>query len=327
MKTYKIMAAMALAAAMLPMAACTDDVPQTVRLNIATEGSNKGILNNRYTYFDYNDRIAINDQQYTLVSDGNGGRHWADVQVPINGNSFVAFFPTSIQAEPLSDYMATNNAGTLSKTVKVKFPRVYECAWASYAGDRIIDIPMVALAKTTDNQLYFRHAGAVIGLTLTYDITEPEYAGFLVDSVMVYGRNGIYLSGTSDATITDGASGTLTVADLSSENRNRRVSVHYDCAGGLGWIGGNRRNEVTLPIPIAPNSGNGKLDIYIMGKWKHNGVWQPVTKAITSVNVNHPIVRNKYYTISYTITSDPGSSDPGESNLSIEDHTPWGNLW
>lgn len=327
------MAAMALAAAMLPMAACTDDVPQTVRLNIATEGSNKGIFRDRYTHFDYNDRIAINDQQYTLESDGSGGYHWADVQLPINGNSFVAFFPTSIQAEPLSDYMATNNAGTLSKTVKVKFPRVYECAWDSYAGDRLIDIPMVALAKTTDNQLYFRHAGAMIGLTLTYGITEPEYAGFLVDSVMVYGRNGIYLSGTSDATITDGASGTLTVADLSIENRNRRVSVHYDCAGGLGWIGGTRRNEVTLPIPIAPNSGNGKLDIYIMGKWKHNGVWEPVTKEITFVNVNHPIVRNKYYTISYTITvdgntdPDPDPDEPDESHLSIEDHTPWGNLW
>ena len=347
-KRNKIFLGMALAAAMLPMAACTDDVPQTVRLNIATEGSNSKLLfNNRYTYFQLGDGIAINDQQYTLANDGNGGKHWADVQLPINGNSFVAFFPRTFQSHDIGTYTASSTEdGHITKTVQVNFPRVYNCNIFSYDGEAGVDIPMVALAKTTDNQLYFRHAGAVIGLTINSDLPSSGYNALRVDSISVYGT-GCKLSGPRDVTITDGESGTISVANAVNPTLgNYHVSCHFGNSGSPGiYPSGNtngRPSAITIPIPVAPSNNPGALTFTVYAKWQHyNGSqweWVPVVKYFSS-HVN-ALARNRYYTRSITITVDGNTDpdpnpdpnpnpnpDPGESHLSIEDHTPWGNLW
>lgn len=104
-KHNKIFLGMALAAAMLPMAACTDDVPQTIRLEVATETAGaKMTLSDRYTYFEVGDIAKINNQLYTLASDGNNLYQWVDVQVPQDGNCFTAFFPASLQAQNLASF-------------------------------------------------------------------------------------------------------------------------------------------------------------------------------------------------------------------------------
>lgn len=349
-KHNKIFLGMALAAALLPLAACTDDVQQTVRLNIATEGSNgKFYISNRNTYFEMNDRIAINDQPYRLVNDGNGGKHWADVPLPSNGNSFVAFYPRSFQNQvigttPEGYTASTTGDGHISKTVQVKFPRKDTCFVFSYDGSEMgVDIPMVALAKTTDNSLYFRHAGAVIALTIINNLSGTRYESLNVDSISVYGIGGAKLSGVRDVTITDGTSGTISVADpVNQPLGSHYVSCHIG-NNGAPWIYplGNtdgRRSSYILPISVAPCNSSTILKFTVHGKWRYWNGSQYVEESFVKYFSSYvsSLARNKYYSRNITITFE-GNTDPDpapdnpipglEGNLPIESHTPWGNLW
>ena len=123
-KHSKIFAALALAAALLPLTACTDDQPQTVRLKVSTAGSgSKVYMDGLLSYFHPNDTISVMNTLYVLQSDG--GNRWVDVAFP-GGDCFVAFYPPRIVATVTSPYVDQwGSRGNFFKSEPFTFPRVY----------------------------------------------------------------------------------------------------------------------------------------------------------------------------------------------------------
>ncbi len=327
-KRNKIFLGMALAAAMLPMAACTDDVPQTIRLEVATETAGaKMTLNGRYTYFEEGDIVKINNQPYALASDGSGGYHWADVQFPQEGNCFTAFFPASLQAQDLADFQGTYSDGRVSRTVRVKLPRVYNYTPATGK----IDIPMVALAKLNSPRLRFKHMCAVIGLTIDNQATGQvgNIGRVRIDSVRfsINGGTQDLLSGEYSIGIVDdggiisgGMSAQSTAANANSGLK--RVSVHLPSE----YMG----NQLTIPVPIPPVASGKTLTVTLYG-------WNHLTTSTSSsmrqftysadYTLTQAIARNQYVSATATLNGEGMNFFMFIDDNGIEDHNNGGNLW
>ena len=326
-KHNKIFLGMALAAAMLPMAACTDDVPQTVRLEVATETAGaKMTLSDRYTYFEEGDIVKINNQSYALASDGSGGYHWADVQFPQDGNCFTAFFPASLQAQDLASFQGTYSGGQVSRTVRVKLPRVYNYTPATGK----IDIPMVALAKLNGTKLRFYHVGAVIDLTINNQATgQVGHIGRVrIDSVRfsINGGTQDLLSGEYSIRILDdgGIIGSMS-AQSSAPNANsgfKRVSVHLPSE----YMG----NQLTIPVPIPPVASGKTLTVTLYG-WNHlttspSSSMRQFTYS-ADFTLTRAITRNQYVSATATLNGEGMNFFMFINDNGIESHDNNGNLW
>lgn len=328
-KRNKIFLGMALAAAMLPMAACTDDVPQTIRLEVATETAGaKMTLSGRYTYFEEGDIVKINNQPYALASDGSGGYHWADVQFPQEGNCFTAFFPASLQAQDLADFQGgTYSDGQVYRTVRVKLPRVYNYTPATGK----IDIPMVALAKLNSPRLHFKHMCAVIGLTIDNQATGQvgNIGRVRIDSVRfsINGGTQDLLSGEYSIGIADDGgiiSGGMS-AQSSAPNAAsgfKRVSVHLPASSYM-------ENQLTIPVPIPPVASGKTLTVTLYG-------WNHLTTSTSSsmrqftysadFTLTRAITRNQYVSATATLNGE-GMNFFMFIDNGIESHDNNGNLW
>lgn len=329
-KRNKIFLGMALAAAMLPMAACTDDVPQTVRLEVATEtaGAKMTLGSDRYTYFEEGDIVKINNQPYALASDGSGGYHWADVQFPQEGNCFTAFFPASLQAQDLADFTGDVDLanGRVGRNIRMKLPRVYNYNPATGK----IDIPMVALAKLNSPLLRFRHMCAVIGLTIDNQATGQvgNIGRVRIDSVMfsINGGTRDLLSGEysirifEDGGILEGMSAQSTAANAASGFK--RVSVHLPNNYYM-------ENQLTIPVPIPPVASGKTLTVTLYG-------WNHLTTSTSSsmrqftysadFTLTRAITRNQYVSATATLNGE-GMNFFMFIDNSIEPHNNNGNLW
>lgn len=326
-KHNKIFLGMALAAAMLSLAACTDDVPQTVRLKVATETAGaKMTLSDRYTYFQAGDIVKINNQSYTLASDGSGGYHWANVPVLQEGNCYTAFFPASLQALDLTsftgDYDARNDI--VRRSVNVKLPRVYDYNPAT--GE--IDIPMVALAKFDETELKFYHMCAVIGLTIDNQATGQigNIGDVRIDSVefrIASTGSSDLLSGEFAISIGNGyIFGTMAARSSSTSTASglKRVSVHLPSE----YMG----NQLTIPVPIPPVASGKTLTVTLYG-------WNHLTTSTSSsmrqftysadFTLTRDIKRNRYVSATATLTGDGMNFFMFIDG--IEDHNNGGNLW
>ena len=328
-KRNKIFLGMALAAAMLPMAACTDDVPQTIRLEVATETAGaKMTLSDRYTYFEEGDIVKINNQPYALASDGSGGYHWADVQFPQEGNCFTAFFPASLQAQDLADFTGDVDLanGRVGRDIRMKLPRVYNYNPATGK----IDIPMVALAKLNSPLLRFRHMCAVIGLTIDNQATGQvgNIGRVRIDSVMfsINGGTRDLLSGEysirifDDGGILGGMSAQSTAANANSGLK--RVSVDLPDNYYM-------ENQLTIPVPIPPVASGKTLTVTLYG-------WNHLTTSTSSsmrqftysadFTLTRAITRNQYVSATATLNGE-GMNFFMFIDNSIEPHNNNGNLW
>lgn len=328
-KHNKIFLGMALAAAMLPMAACTDDVPQTVRLEVATETAGaKMTLSDRYTYFEEGDIVKINNQPYALASDGSGGYHWADVQFPQEGNCFTAFFPASLQAQDLADFTGDVDLanGRVGRTIRMKLPRVYNYNPATGK----IDIPMVALAKLRSPLLRFRHMCAVIGLTIDNQATgQVGHIGRVrIDSVRfsINGGTRDLLSGEysirifEDGGILEGMSAQSTAANANSGFK--RVSVHLPSE--------YMRNQLTIPVPIPPVASGKTLTVTLYG-WNHlttspSSSMRQFTYS-ADFTLTRAITRNQYVSATATLNGEGMNFFMFINDNGIESHDNNGNLW
>lgn len=330
-KRNKIFLGMALAAAMLPMAACTDDVPQTIRLEVATEtaGAKMTLGSDRYTYFEEGDIVKINNQPYALASDGSGGYHWADVQFPQEGNCFTAFFPTSLQAQDLDDFTGDVDLanGRVGRNIRMKLPRVYNYNPATGK----IDIPMVALAKLNSTRLRFKHMCAVIGLTIDNQATGQvgNIGRVRIDSVRfsINGGTRDLLSGEysirifEDGGILEGMSAQSTAANANSGFK--RVSVHLPASSYM-------ENQLTIPVPIPPVASGKTLTVTLYG-------WNHLTTSTSSsmrqftysadFTLTRAITRNQYVSATATLNGEGMNFFMFIDDNGIEDHNNNGNLW
>ncbi len=328
-KRNKIFLGMALAAAMLSLAACTDDVPQTIRLEVATETAGaKMTLSDRYTYFEEGDIVKINNQPYALASDGSGGYHWADVQFPQEGNCFTAFFPASLQAQDLADFTGDVDLanGRVGRDIRMKLPRVYNYNPATGK----IDIPMVALAKLNSTRLRFKHMCAVIGLTIDNQATGQvgNIGRVRIDSVRfsINGGTRDLLSGeysiriVDDGGILGGMSAQSTAANANSGLK--RVSVHLPSE----YMG----NQLTIPVPIPPVASGKTLTVTLYG-------WNHLTTSTSSsmrqftysadFTLTRAITRNQYVSATATLNGEGMNFFMFIDDNGIEDHNNNGNLW
>lgn len=325
-KHNKIFLGMALAAAMLPMAACTDDVPQTIRLEVATETAGaKMTLSDRYTYFEVGDIAKINNQLYTLASDGNNLYQWVDVQVPQDGNCFTAFFPASLQAQDLASFQGTYSGGRVSRTVRVKLPRVYNYTPATGK----IDIPMVALAKLNGTYLRFYHVGAVIDLTINNQATGQvgNIGDVRIDSVefrIASTGSSDLLSGEFDVNIATNGLNSVTARSSSTSTASglKRVSVHLPSE----YMG----NQLTIPVPIPPVANGKTLTVTLYG-------WNHLTTSTSSsmrqftysadFTLTRAITRNQYVSATATLNGEGMNFFMFINDNGIESHDNNGNLW
>ncbi len=332
-KHNKIFLGMALAAAMLPMAACTDDVPQTVRLEVATEtaGAKMTLGSDRYTYFEEGDIVKINNQSYALASDGSGGYHWADVQFPQDGNSYTAFFPASLQARDLQSFNGTVSGNYINRTVRVIFPRKYDYNPAS--PDKI-NIPMVAFEKLSSTRLKFYHVGAVIGLTIDNQATGQMgnigqvkidsvrftisndgngTAGDLSGEFAVEFRNGSLYNVISQAWV-----------ESSLYPGRKNVSVHLNPNNNIV-----SNVPMTIPVPTPRVKKDATLTLTLYGKNRlttaQTSNWSSFTYS-ADYTLTQAIARNQYVSATATLTGE-GMNFFMFIDNGIESHDNNGNLW
>lgn len=325
-KHNKIFLGMALAAAMLSLAACTDDVPQTIRLEVATETTGaKMTLSDRYTYFEVGDIAKINNQLYTLASNGNNLYQWVDVQVPQDGNCFTAFFPASLQAQDLASFQGNYSGGQVSRTVRVKLPRVYNYTPATGK----IDIPMVALAKLNGTYLRFYHVGAVIDLTINNQATGQvgNIGDVRIDSVefrIASTGSSDLLSGEFDVNIATNGLNSVAARSSSTSTASglKRVSVHLPSE----YMG----NQLTIPVPIPPVASGKTLTVTLYG-------WNHLTTSTSSsmrqftysadFTLTRAITRNRYVSATATLNGEGMNFFMFIDDNGIEDHNNGGYLW
>lgn len=264
-KHNKIFAALALAAALLPLTACTDDQPQTVRLKVSTAGSgSKVYMDGLLSYFHPNDTISVMNTLYVLQSDG--GNRWVDVAFP-GGDCFVAFYPPRIVATVTSPYVDQwGSRGNFWKAEPFTFPRVYNYN----ASTGRIDIPMMAVTIHGENHLKFEHLSALIDLTFNFGSPFPYLTRIRIDSVALTANDPtVYLSGHHIAhwyQANPGEDHTCEVQNDENRPQNKHVSVH--ATDGIVVENGQ---SVNIPIPIAPNDyrdgfSDGGLTLTVYGQ-------------------------------------------------------------
>ena len=282
-------------AVLLIMTGCKkeqDFVTLRAVINQTTKSYIGQIGDDRYPFWESNDKIYINDRVYDLRNVDNTYAEVADVE---SSNDYRAIFPADLVAE---NTVITGNNTTVPVTLTPY--QNYKTFTLNNATHQRVNIPMGAYipSNSNDNVLRFHNLCSIVRVTIDNNcVSGYEY---LEDDGTIHVRsikieaNGGYLSGAGYATINDDSTDDLIVLDPSLGTCYNFVSLSCE-------------NPNTSLVHLGPNDTPVSFDI--------------VVPEFTNKNITITVMTSKGYAEA-TGTVSLGHSKIASINCEIEELLP-----